>query len=388
MLVYLSIFFVTLFLAVYHFNRPKVSAFFFGSYCLLLGLFVGCADMLGGYDRYIYSEAFQIQAWNLHDGMSVWNDDFVQLFGKEPVFGLINSAIGLLTPNRYIFIFIYTLLIYMLIPVPMYKYTRYPFFCLLIFLGLLFFFSFTYLRQVLACGVCWLSFPYVAKRKFLRFLALVVLATLIHNSAIYFVILYFIPRKKYKPRKIAIFMFVLLLLGFTGITKALFLFSGDIVQNAKISGYSQTAEYGFRPEYVVESVLFLLILFKNYDWVKVDEEKLVLLNSYLMFCGLLLLFCRSSDGGRMAWYCMVGIMVLLTEFVSNVNANFLRAFISLMMFVLYLRIISAWGFLLRPYKTFFTPGTRKGDLIRDVYEYDYNYDTDKFYNISFEKRNK
>lgn len=107
-----------------------------------------------------------------------------------------------------------------------------------------------------------------------------------------------------------------------------------------------------------------------------------------MFCGLLLLFNRSSDGGRIAWYCTIGVMIMLTEFVSDRNEQFLRGFVSLTMFILYLRIINVWGVLLSPYKTFLTPGIRRGDFIRDEYEYDYNYDADKFYNLNFQKRNK
>jgi len=388
MIIYLLIFLVTLALAFASFNKPILSAPFFFGYCLLIGIFVGISDMLGGYDRYIYAEAFQVQAWHIYDGDGFWNEDFNSLFGKEPVFGLINSIIGFFTPNRYIFILIFTILIYALLPVSMYKYTKNPFFCLTIFLGLIFFFSFTYLRQIMACGICWLSFPYVAKKKFLKFLMLVTIATLIHNSAVYFIILYFLPKKKYAPNNIIILMVGVFLLGLTGITRELFLFSGDFVQNAKISGYAQTAEYSFRIEYVIEAILFLAILLMNYDKIKVEKESLMILNIYLMFCGILLLFCRSSDGGRIAWYCTIGPMIILSDFCLSSSARFLRFIVSLMMFVLYFRIINAWGFLLLPYKTFFSEGYRQGDVIRDRYEYDFNYDTDKFYNINFEKRNR
>ena len=126
----------------------------------------------------------------------------------------------------------------------------------------------------------------------------------------------------------------------------------------------------------------------NYDKIKAEKESLMILNIYLMFCGILLLFCRSSDGGRIAWYCTIGPMIILSDFCLSSSARFLRFIVSLMMFVLYFRIINAWGFLLLPYKTFFSEGYRQGVVIRDRYEYDFNYDTDKFYNINFEKRNR
>jgi len=53
--------------------------------------------------------------------------------------------------------------------------------------------------------------------------------------------------------------------------------------------------------------------------------------------------------------------------------------LSIVSFVLFLRILTSWGVLLYPYKTFFTNGHRENDYIFERYEYDYNYDKDKFY---------
>lgn len=59
----------------------------------------------------------------------------------------------------------------------------------------------------------------------------------------------------------------------------------------------------------------------------------------------------------------------------------LRLFVSTMVFVLYMRILTGWGMLVMPYKTFLTDGFRKGDETYERYEYDHAYDNDKFYNL-------
>ena len=63
MYLYILIFLITVVLA-FSYNREgkHVSLFFFFSVAILLGLFVACSDMLGGYDRYIYSDAFTAYA--------------------------------------------------------------------------------------------------------------------------------------------------------------------------------------------------------------------------------------------------------------------------------------------------------------------------------------
>ena len=49
--------------------------------------------------------------------------------------------------------------------------------------------------------------------------------------------------------------------------------------------------------------------------------------------------------------------------------------------LLYLRIFFAWQTYMNlyPYKTFLTNGHREGDPVWEQYEYDENYDKDKFY---------
>lgn len=377
---YIILFVMTAVLAWSYDGNTKVPKITFFSFCLSIGLFVGLADMLGGYDRYIYCEVFQNMHKNVTKGV-FFSDEFLFFFGKEPVYGLINDFIALFTPNRYIYILVYTLALYVVYAINFYRYTKNPFFALLIFEGLMFFFTFTYLRQVLAAGVIWLSIPYVTQRRFKKYLLFVILATLIHNSAAYMILLYFIPRRKFDKSHIILFMLTLLLIGISGITKFIFSVSGDVINDAKITGYANTAEFGFRIEYVIESMLFLFILLTNYKEIGEDEYSLTMVNVYLMFCGVLLFFCKSSDGGRIAWYCLLGIIVILERLCRPKSAVPLKGFITIMCFVLFYRILSAWGVLLYPYKTFLTPGIRQGDFIEDLYEYDHAYDNDKLYNL-------
>lgn len=377
---YIIIFLLTAIFAWIYVGKSKPSKLLFFTFCICIGLFVGLSDMLGGYDRYIYSEVFQ----GLHDYVNrgeLFSKEFIFFFGKEPLYGLINDAIAIFTPNRYIFILVYTLLLYIIYAFNFYKYTKNPFFSLMIFEGLMFFFTFTYLRQVMAAGVIWTGISFAAKKDFKRYLIFIILATLLHNSAAYMILLYFIPQRKFSKTYIVFFMITLLLAGASGVAKYVFLVSGETFSNARIAGYFNEAETGFRIEYVIESLLFLFILLKNYHKINTDPYSLTLTNVYLMFCGVLLFYCNSSDGGRIAWYCIIGVVVILEELCRPKVAISLRFFVTVMSFILFYRILSLWGILLYPYKTFLTPGTRQGDFIEEMYEYDHAYDKDKLYNL-------
>ena len=380
MIYYLLIFAITSILAFQHIGKKRVSFSAFMTYIMLIGIFVGISDMLGGYDRYIYADAYEALAWEVrHEGW--FKERYYLYFSHEPVFGILLSALGAITSNRYIFILVITLIFFALFGVSIYRNMKNPFWGALIFLGLLFFFTFAYMRQILAVSVAWMSLPYLIRRNPKKFFTIVIVAALIHNSAVYFALLYFMPLKKYHPDKILQVMFLLLILGFTNITSVLFLFYGESVESAsgKAQMYATAAQHGFRIEYVIESLLFLYILLQNYKYIGEDRRSLVLLNTYLFFCGILLMFCRSTDGGRISWYSMIGLFALLSKLSLKVAD--VRNWSFGICLALYLRILIVWGIQLTPYKTFFTNGHRQGDIIYELYEYNDNYDKNKFYNL-------
>lgn len=158
MWLYLTIFFIPL---IVYFrgdadNRDKV---FLACYMAFLALFVGLTDMFGGYDRYIYSEVFDNIADDVTYGKNIGEIEMMSYF--EIGYSLLEYAIAQITMNRYINILIITLIIY----INLYKsisrhINNYPF-ALIIFFGMTFFFTFTYLRQIVGCSIAWLGIKYL-----------------------------------------------------------------------------------------------------------------------------------------------------------------------------------------------------------------------------------
>ena len=100
-----------------------------------LALFVGFSDMLGGYDRYIYGELFDEVADVNRAGGDVHAAYIFELYSSEFGFSWLNVAISYITANRYIFIFILTIVIYALLFVSFKRYVdNYPF-ALVLFFG-------------------------------------------------------------------------------------------------------------------------------------------------------------------------------------------------------------------------------------------------------------
>lgn len=355
---------------------------------IILCLFVGFADMLGGYDRYIYAQLADDAADTVQSKLPLLSAQIFDQYPNEQGFGWYMIAMGFITQNRYIFILVTTIIIYILLYQSLREYcNNYPF-ALILFLGLWFFFTFTYLRQCMGATIAWLSIRYILDRKFWKFLLVWFIAFKFHNSALVFFPLYFVPIKKYSTKDIMTVMALALLLGLSGVSSAVFAAYGEVDVNRVESVSNET---GFRITYIVEAAFFLYFIIKRYKEIPDDPKQILMLNMALVFCAILLFFIKSENGGRLSWYYMIGIISTMTYLCTHTYRNQQMAiFIIVVCFFLFNRIVTGWGIQLSPYKTFLTDGFRKGDLIEEKYEYDHGYDRDKFYRpaLWFMKKDK
>jgi putative membrane protein len=379
MIIYIILFLIPVIFFFYYKDNKQASYKPFLFFFVFLALFVGLSDMLGGYDRYIYGELFDNLANQLKAGTPIISSDINQAYSTE--FGYIgfNWAIAHITSNRYIFIFLYTICMYAIILHSFRKYAKNYFLASALFLALVFYFSFTYLRQMFAAAVIGLSIRYIIERKFLKYCAIILVAFSFHNSAIIFFPMYFIANRKYSKAHILLLMSVCFVIGVSGITSSLYNLFDDISTRAAHADYAVQGDT--RIAYILEAGFFLFFLIKSYRHLPDTKQSIVLYNIALAFCAILLLFIRSENGGRLSWYFIYGLIFSLTQLSTTNYGKKIKMGLQLSIvgFVLFLRILTSWGVLLCPYKTFFTNGHRENDYIFERYEYDYNYDKDKFY---------
>lgn len=346
-----------------------------------LALFVGMSDMFGGYDRYIYSEVFDGIADITDSGGDYAFRGAFTAFESEIGWTWLNIFISYFTANRYIFILTITLLTYTLLFVSLRRYaTNYPL-ALIFFFGLWFFFTFTYLRQVLGATLVWLSIPYIINRKLWKFLIFALIGMMLHKSAIIFVPVYFFVHRTYSRGAIITLMVIALLIGISPLPNLVFTTYGDLSQVEMAEDYNSIG--GFRVAYFLEAVFFLWLLLKDYDRqrAKMSMERRVLFNISLLFCVTLLFFVRSENGGRLSWYYIIGILCTTPAIVErSINRQGMASLMIVLSLFLYFRIYDSWQNYLNlyPYKTFLTNGYRNGDYSWQHYEYNHTYDLNKF----------
>lgn len=366
-------------------NRSK---YFLITYTMFLAFFVGMSDMFGGYDRYIYGEIFDSIADGVTEGLRYTEINALSTY--EIGYSFLSYLIALITENRYIYILILTLIIYYCIYKTFeYNITNYPL-AFIVFLGMMFFFTFTYLRQVVAFTFAWLSTQALISNNRKKFFFMLLIVALLHKSGIVFAILWFMPIKKWKPKQVCLILLGCALVGLSGITSVLYdIFTASgLAQSANEYNTSSSA----RIAYILEVVFFVWIILRNYNLIEETRRNMIFLNMAWAFCAMLLLFVRSSDGGRVAWFFTMGIIYIITLIATTSKTkkleyknNYWAALIIIVMLSMYVRIYNGWQVYnyLYPYKTFLTNGFRSPDYSHERYEYDTNYDTNKFYRRAF-----
>ncbi len=378
MIPYLLVFVVALFYLVKtkRVNSNKYLILYF----LYIALFVGLGDMIGGYDRYIYGETFDTIAEEMRGARNL-SRLYYLINGKEYGYFFWQVIVSFVTQNRYIFILVTTLALYTLYFFSFKQYIQdYPL-ATIVFLGFFYYFTMTYLRQVFAVGIVWLSVRYIWERKPISFFSLLLLAYTFHSSAFIFTPMYFLSFRKFKPSNIIFFLIVCALLGMTGLPNMLLALSGEATgMEFRTEAYTYQNQ-GFRIEYVLEVFFLLWIIFINYSKISCTKQTLTFLNMTVVFCGILLFFMRFEQGGRFGWYFFLGIIYMLTHVCNLPNRKtWLKPLVITVSFLLFLRITYSWKPMNVPYKTFLTNGepAGNGDTYQN-FEYDYSYTVDKFY---------
>mgnify|MGYP003358355493 CR=1 FL=1 len=363
---------------------PSVSLFFF--FMLALALFVGLGDMIGGYDRYIYGEVFDSIADEMR-GERKLSRLFYLVNGNEYGYFVWQVIVSIFTPNRYIFILLTILTIYLLFFRVMKKYMlEYPL-AVILFMGMLFYFSMTYLREVFGIAILWQGVRYIWERKFWKYLTFVLLAASFHTSVFIAILLYFIPSKKYSKKNIIALLLICFLVGLTSFPNEFLAYAGDFTGKSASGelGFNKQ-EQGFRIEYVLEVLFFMWLIFKNYSQISTDKRTLTFLNMTIGLCFILLFFMRFGQGGRFAWPFYIGVFYIVPYTISkNKSSVLLNPMVLVLFTLLFARITIAWESLNVPYTTFLTNGMPAGDgTIFDKYEYDLDYVNNKFHRPAFD----
>lgn len=278
----------------------KYIIFFIGPVLVFLIVFrFGVPD----YDSYI--EIFE-KSW--FSGISSQNSDVHGEIG----YLYLNYIIRLLGGNiKVIFFIVGSLSVFLTIRFYT-KYTKYYLVAILIYFSHIFLLrEMIQIRSGLAISFVMFSIPYLVERKFVKFLALVLTASLIHSICLLFIVVYVCYPYLLTTKRQVIILLIGLALGL--------IFNVNFVQNVLgylnvpqiIMDYTQDEEYNYKlgllNPVLIKQVLVLIILLYNRRYL---EEKVTYFNA------LLVIYILGAF-----WFATFNSIAILSARVSTMFSN-------------------------------------------------------------------
>ena len=239
---------------------------------------------------------------------SIFHDRFLNY---EIGFRVYCKLIGELSgADHQIFLVVTALVSILPIAVVFHKMSRSPAFSYVIYLGLpVFLLQFSGLRQDIAIGLCFLSVLCMEKKKPVRFLLLVVAASLFHKSALIFLFAYPLYRIRVN-HKLKIISFFLLPLIFLFRTSLFLAFSHLFKPNARPDNNGALTLF----------LAFCAIYFFCFIFSDESEEQSGLFNIFLVACACQAFGGVYSSALRVGYYFMMALPLLLPKVVAGMSA--------------------------------------------------------------------
>lgn len=339
-IVYFITLFITMFLSIIgtrlnkkNNNKPtKLFVFFI---ILVLVLISGFRDLtyIGG-DEAVYRIEFKAISYN---------PDMVNNLDKEFVFYYIIYILTLISSNSQILIFICALITNILIVLTLYKYSKHFTFSLFLYISLgMYFTSFNIMRQYLALSICFWAIRYIFDKKTIKYCICILIASLIHSSAIILIPIYFICRLLQFKNKYWLFLMITIII-------AIFFdkFMGMLQSFSNNNLYSNYADWYFNEKKGVNLIRIIVsimpcffMLINKKEIIRDDDNKFLLYFSVLA-AGISIISANFIYVARINPYFSIINLLLYPQILDIVSNRDKKLFICFIIIAFYI----LWGFI-------------------------------------------
>ena len=254
-----------------------------------------------------------------------WNQFSMTRF--ETGYYMLNKLIAIISKDPQVFLAITSCMIIPVVGVFIYKYSKNVAYSTLLYILLnIYFFHMTGLRQSLAITILLLSVFEIREKHNIKFILLVLLASLFHSSAIIFLLVLFFNKYRYNEKS---YVYILLItFGCFVFFKPVFLFIANIL--GKYSGYVNSDDFGvsnffgaffqFLLTFSVYSFCHILYVkkLKNGDQV-IENSLFIKLLSLDVVCQCMAM--KMNIIGRMNQYFWIYAIILIPNLINEVKKS-------------------------------------------------------------------
>ena len=299
-----------------------------------------------------------IPRFNLVQKLSFY-ETFLKFIETEPVFYLITKIITMISTNINFYFMLCAIPLIAGVTKLIYKYSEMPVLSCFMFLGLGYYFiSYITLRNSIALGILLFSLDYLIQRKLWKFLLVVIIASLFHSSALFFIMAYPITFFDFKInlKWISIFLlFVIMIIFKDFFINIFFIF----IKNSHLLLYKDRNVSLSLTLFVEYLLLFISTLpYRESYYEKNKKEANTLYILTYMGALLALLVVMQDVMYRVSTFYYIYIIILLPNCINMIIKEKYKWVLSIivMIFFVVLGLKYVKDINLIPYKAFFFGG--------------------------------
>lgn len=248
-------------------------------------------------------------------------DSFTKLKAIDYEFGyqMAQKIVSLFTESFNVWLFIVAFFVYILLGKFIFRYSKSFFFSYLLFIGMGFFdFSLSGIKQTIAIIIILYSYKYILSRNFVKFLTMILFASLFHLSAVVFLPMYFLSKIKWKRYNIASYAgaYIVFFIFRMQIGKVLTLLYYD--ESARIfDKYSSSGTIGGLAIFLLLILLMGIIVYspRKYN----ERENVVLSNIMVVSFFIQSLSSFSYLFTRLNMFYLIFIILYIPNVLNNID---------------------------------------------------------------------
>lgn len=262
-----------------------------------------------GYDYNMYATG----EFNMHmEGFET-----LQYKDWEIGFVLLTKVLGLVFPNFYYYMAFFAVISLVPAAIFIYKNSKIPWISTVLYVNtFLFFMTMNFMRQAVAVSLVMLSWHFIKKKKFFKFLVIILIASLFHQTVLIMIPIYFIIKMKIKPQGMIIYAYFLLIfyISSTDLINILTKFLHEEYNRSIFVTEGISFVYAILPT----AIAIIAFLLSKYT-INMSDENKYLINMTIITGLFFITAMRHGIIERLSYYTLIFFILLVPEIYLSIK---------------------------------------------------------------------
>ncbi len=232
-------------------------------------------------------------------------------------FVLLTKVLGLFLPNFYYYMAFFAVISIVPAAIFIYKNSKMPWVSTILYVNtFIFFMTMNFIRQAVALSLVMLSWHFIKKKQFFKFLVIILFASLFHQTVLIMIPIYFLVKMKIRPQGMIIYAYFLLIfyISSTDLINILTKFLHEEYNRSIFVTEGISLVYALLPT----AIAIIAFLLSKYT-INMNDENKYLINMTIITGLFFITAIRHGIIERLSYYTLIFTILLVPEIYLSIK---------------------------------------------------------------------